>query len=329
VDYIEDPLTGRRIHRFNAVAVVKRLQDHLPVGHPFVDIKWRILDKKGQYFGKLVAPDPIPLRSLKGGVATTPFEAEELVCFHLCRELSILGLLDYVFFPKDENHHTTELGTSGPGAEDPEISKSSGSTRKYERKRPQFLANTISIAPTRLFPLVIEIGEFTSQLHAPMLILARAPLPPFSKFRVFSFGEIGYVSLTRAAPFDISEERLHLLHLYSLRICRAILNKPVENPLESLPFLFAPLPKEWKVDNHEAQFPWLLPAVEEHIPWKDVQIAAEKWATNFTSDNEKITEQEVDDCVIQDRAVEFTNRHFLVQLRHDLTPLSKPEDGLV
>ncbi|KAI0698923.1 hypothetical protein BC835DRAFT_1333420 [Cytidiella melzeri] len=326
-DHIQDSLTGRRIYPADAVGVLRQLQGNLPVDDPFRDIQWKIKKKGDGYVGKVKIPDCISIGSLKGDPGKSPFEAEESVCFRLCQELFLSGLLDHTLFPEGE--HVSQVNSGATSEERlPEASKSSSTTRRYDKKVAQFLTNSLLSTPTRLFPLVVVLNTSLDQKHAPMSILARTPFPQLHDFQVFCSGTSAVVSLQRAAPLEISQEKLFLLYRYSLRVCNAVINKPLESSLESFPFLFAPLDKFWEKANSPGRHWWQLPSVEDHIPWKHVAKAAETWATRLTAGDERITDDMLDDCIIQDRAVEFTNRHFVVKVRTDLSPLSRPEAGV-
>ena len=271
----------------------------------------------------------MPITTLKSDIVSSPVEAENSVCFRLCWELYSLGILDYRFFPKGSSFVQSTVDADLQGDSPPETSKSSNTTRRYSKKRPQLLTNCIHTTTTRVFPLVVEVGPLGGQVHAPMLILARVPFPQLFDFKVFRAGQSAVVSLRRAAPFDVVEAKLSLLHRYSLRICRSILNKALESTLETFPFLFAPLSKAWTGIEDTSQHWCQLPSVEDHILWEDMEGAADAWAAKLVPDGGSFTECLVDDCIVQDRAAEFTNRHFVVRIARNITPLSNPEEGLV
>ncbi|KAI0091960.1 hypothetical protein BDY19DRAFT_1027492 [Irpex rosettiformis] len=262
------------------------------------------------------------------GRLSSPSEAEDAVCFKLCQELFNLGILDHRFFPKDDCLVLSEANTSLQRDSPPETSKSSNTTRRYGKKRPQLLMNTICPTTSRLFPLVVEVGPIGGQSHAPMLILAQAPFPQLFDFKVFCAGQSATVSLRRAAPLYTTEGSLSSLYRYSLRISRAVINKALESRLETFPLLFAPLSKNWKGAKTPDQHWWQLPSVEEHILWEDVEKVVDAWATKLIPDGADVTEGLLDDCIVQDRTAEFTNRHFVVKIARNVTPMSKPEEGL-
>lgn len=329
-DYIQDYLTGRRIYATDAIAVIRRIRSGLSADDPFHDISWKTKQKDSGYVCKVKIPEILPVPSFTGILASSPPEAENMACFSFCKKLSALSLLDHKFFPRGEQSDEIKQDASPASqAAGHDVSKSSSSTRRYPRKQSSFLSNTLTLSPYHLFPLIVRIEELHGQVHSAVLILARAPFPQLGNFRVFSCGSHATVTLQRGTPFDIAEEQLSLLHRYTLRVSRAAVNKPMECAPGGLPFFFAPLAVNWEGDAETGQEWWRLPIVENHIPWDDVQLAAENWATSLVNDDNPLTEAMVEDCLLQDRAVEFTNRHYAIKLRQDLTPLSKPEDGIV
>lgn len=287
----------------------------------------RVKPSGGMYIAKLRVPLEANCRKVTSGLRTSPDNAEKRVYYRVCKRLFSAGVLDHRFFPKGSP------AADSKGSVDGVASKTSSTTKRYDRKQPLYIVNSFHSLPAiksnQFFPLVVEVGALDGQPHAPMLILGRAPFPKLFNFKVFNKGGSADVSLRRAAPLYLSEEQLDLLYRYSLRVCRAITNKPLEGSGDNFLYLFAPVAKDWSPTSPADQHRWQLPSIEEYVPWEDVKQAADTWATKLISKQDDITDAVIDDCVLQDRASEFTNRHLAVKLRRDLTPLSRPEAGSV
>lgn len=164
--------------------------------------------------------------------------------------------------------------------------------------------------------------------HAPIVILARRPLPRLADFRVFFTGVAALVCLTRAKSFDVNETRLHELSLYTLRICRAVANKPLACGASDMLYLFAPLPLAWSPPDRAAdRFPF--PDIYDSISWSLVTLAASRGVVPLKFGRADSVSLDVEDAVIQDRWTEFTRRYIVTQVRGDLSPLSKPDDSQV
>ena len=207
----------------------------------------------------------------------------------------------------------------------------SANTRCYHRRQPSFWTRALQAGTTRLYPLVVSIapvGLFRDGLHGPLVILTRLPLPPFEPFPVFSNGQKALVRFQVAAPFDVDDQKRDLLLRYTLRIARALTNKPLECAAKDVVYFFAPLDSSWAPKPSDV-LPWQFPEVCHHIAWHQVLEAAEYWSRKLVHDNGVLTKDAVRDCVIQDRAVEFTNRHYVVRLRPDLSPRSQMESTSV
>ncbi|KAI0347065.1 ribonuclease III [Trametopsis cervina] len=325
VDYIQDPLTGLRIYRGDSVAVAQRICANPFVQNPSVGVQWKVKEKEGTYVCRMKVPDNMPIKSFKSPPAQSASEAETNACFRLCRELFNWGLLDQAFFPRTGQGFGAVYSSEDCN---PEVAKSSSTTRRYTKKRPLFLTNALLVGSHRLYPLIVSLGTLRDQYHAPMLILARVPFPQLAGFKLFSAGESTVVSLRRGSPFLVTPGEFSLLHRYTLRVSRSVLNKPFECASEDLPFLFAPLNKTWEEESPPVDTQWQLPMIQSYIPWRDVEEAVELWATDLLGDGEDLISSVIEDCIVQDRAVEFTNRHLVVRARTDLSPLSKPEDGV-
>lgn len=157
--------------------------------------------------------------------------------------------------------------------------------------------------------------------YQPLCILTRTPLPAFSPFRVFFSGVPADVSFRCGAPFEVDRARLTQLGQYTMRICRSLANKPFECEIEDMGFFLAPLNDSAHMDD----IVWPLPRPYDWIPWDDVSLACSHWAISLKFSSTDALEKDIEDAIIQDRWVEFTRRYDTPIVRHDLSPLSRPE----
>lgn len=327
LEYIQDPLTGRRIYKKDAKDAIALILGSLSAEDPFKETLFKVKQKGGFYICKVNIPKSIPISSFKGTPASSAEEAESQGCFRLCHELRNLGILDFRLFSQLRGNQDSRAARPEDIAH--AFAKSSGTTQRYTRKRPAFLTDTAALSVDRLFPLVVHVKIPEGRAHAPLLILARTPFPQMSSFRVFVAETKAVVHLYRGAAFEVDDKKLSLLHRYTLRLARSLTNKALECEAQSLAFLFAPLDSSWNED-YDARAHWTqLPAVASHIPWARVEEAANSWVTGLAEGGTQLTNSRVEDYIVQDRSVEFTNRHYVVRVRHDLTPMSKAEDSAV
>jgi endoribonuclease Dicer len=331
-DFIEDPTTGRRIYPKGAVGCIDMLMKLVVAltsngsGTPV----WHELQKRkdGSPVCLFKLPDqqwvPRPLARL---AARAPQGADEIACFIACRELYEAGLLnDPSFFPLQEAQDRTDMTMETENAKTANVS---ANTRCYPKKKPLFWTRSLLGTSHSLHPVIVSVQGSADACYAPMLVLARLPLPKLDAFDVFSLGRRCTIRLHNGVPLHIDERKLDLLFRYTLRITRTLLNKPVEGSIGTLCYFFAPLDVSWPSSPMTETATWRLPDVESHIAWSQVEEAAERWVTRLVPEDGVLDEDSVRDCIIQDRAVEFTNRHYVVKLRTDLSPLSRMEDGSV
>lgn len=192
------------------------------------------------------------------------------------------------------------------------------------RGNPLTSGGTPSITTT-LYPIVVAPDNMDGDVHAPILLLTRAPIPHIPEFSLFFSSLRTTIRFFKAAPIEVTEPRLKALHGYTLRVARSLTNKPLECPPESLLCYFAPLDSSW---NSNLSTHWPLLSVEEHILWDAVQLAADYFAIRLLDVNASVDDR-ANDAIVLDRHVEFTMRYFVVKVRHDLTPLSKAHDSPV
>jgi endoribonuclease Dicer len=333
-NFILDPTTSGRIRLQDATTVIYRFAARLGVPQDSTDIslfEFKELDVglgvPRAYECTVVLPLS-PLKRITGSPCALQSLARRSASYQACLELFNVGLLDYTLFPlppKVIRSATSILERGGPA--EPE-NKSAG-VRCYPKKRPNFWPNTVSISLGGfLYPTIICTDHSSEPLHSfgPMVILTRRPFPHFPSFSLFFSGVPAVIHLIQAAPISIVDERLRDIHMYTIRVCRAISNRPFMCPLENMPYFFAPLRGSWSKPISSGR---ALQNINDHISWDLLSMAAKTWVIALQTESVEKLEQDIEDAVIQDRWVEFTRRYQAVKIRRDLSPLSKPADSPV
>ncbi|TDL29625.1 ribonuclease III [Rickenella mellea] len=355
--FVKDPTTSGRIYRQDATTAVYRFVSLLQTDPSYISAESLFefeefrggLGDKSTYICTVLLPPGAPFAKVSGPPSTSVAQARRSACYQTCVELFQKGLLDYRLFPRPplptsrrqrkpyvSTHVMEELSDKEddelflPTKAKPGQSKSTG-TRSYVRKKPDFWPNSLPIMRGCLYPTIVTltIGSETNAdgPYAPIVILTRLPLPSIDPLKLYFSGAATAVNMVRGAPFEVDEDRLHILYRYTVRICRAVGNKPFICSKDTMAYFFAPLPHDWiapsKIDKSE----WWFPNIGDHIPWNLVKLAARDGLLSLNSQDAKTLKEDTEDAIIQDRWVEFTRRYQCVRVRPDLNPLSKPEDS--
>lgn len=349
-DFVQDPTASSRIYIHDATTVLYRFLAHsLPADRDILKqplFKFQQLRGHGSrnmHICTVLMPSDFPIPSISGPPYPTQSAARRAACLRTCEELFNRGFLDYSFFPRPPSatvrpQRTSYVSTSmmedvtDDDDENPLLHrKKSSGTRSYFRRKPDFWSNTSGIFNGRLYPTVINVdfqGKSTEQ-YGSLLFLTRLPLPRFDPFKLFHNGVPFKIRMVRAAPFEVDQNQLQLLHKYTLRLCRTISNKPFVASLEETLYFLAPLASTWNESASESKDMWDLPDVGTHIPWDSVVAATKNWAVALRRESSESLISDIQDAVIQDRWVEFTRRYYATRLRPDLNPMSKPDDSCV
>lgn len=349
---IKDPTTSGRIYLQDAITVIYRLVANLgTICHeepdaPLFEFEESRLASSASpsYICTVVFPPGLPVPKVSGPSCQTIAQARRAACYQACAKLFNLNCLDYRLFPlptritslRETSTDSPDLMESHGIDEDANFRDSNVGikalgTHCYLRKKPDFWNQVDAMTCGRLYPTVISTNhsDDLSQPHSPILILTRNPLPPLPSFTLFFSGIPGTVHFTHGASFEVGDDRLKDLHLYTMRICRAIANKPFVCSLKKIQYFFAPLGPTWETPLDSSPQDGNYPNVTSHIPWDLVALAANSWVVPLASMSPQGITKDVEDAVIQDRWVEFTRRYDVVRMRPDLTPMSKPLDSPV
>lgn len=349
--YIKDPTTSGRIRLQDATSVVYQVAasargvttDAVEYQPLFGFEEVATNSAYPRVVCTVTLPEGPAIRTFRGGPSSSFSQARRTACFETCSGLFHAGLLDYHFFPqpprtsspyrrRPDESDTLELDEVGSASSLPpkgSAHNKQNGTRCYPRKRPDFWTNSLQASLTRLYPTIIsvEISSSSSSAagaHGPIVLLTRLPLPSVASFKLFSSGVPAIAHLRRGAAMEVDDAKLQDLHLYTIRICRAILNKHFVAPLEKMPYFFAPIRPSWPGFSGSVDNRWYRAEVVKEIDWTQVSIAARDWVVPIQT-----LSDDLQDAIIQDRWVEFTRRHFVVRIRPDLTPMSKPVDSPV
>ncbi|KAF9820990.1 hypothetical protein IEO21_00967 [Rhodonia placenta] len=333
---IRDPTTNATLIKVDALTVIYRLAASMQSdkisywSRSFFEYR-KTEDAGSDSFVQCMVffPASCPVSAVIGPSAASRTEARRLACFKACETLFEHGVLDDRYFPHNPQPHvlsSTDTFTTQDGSPGRTAVASTG-TRSYERKHPKFWKNTSRTTVCRLYPMLVSVGPLKDRFNAPILIFARGPLPTLRMFSIFSDGSTANVHLRRTAPLDLNDEQLGFLHEFTVRACRTITNKPYTCSQESMPYFIAPLAAAFSkvlCDEYESSG---IPDVDNYIAWDLVRAAVKDFVVPLLSDARQSLEDFVEDAILQDRKVEFTNRFFAERIRPDLTPLSKAHDS--
>ncbi|KAI0649982.1 ribonuclease III [Trametes meyenii] len=338
-EFILDPTTSARLYKSDAEAAIHRFVTSFQQQTPWAQESTTVSlerytggspegDPQGSYRYTIVLPRSTGIPDVIGPYCATKAQARREAFFRACQECAQRGLMDYHHFPQPKWRTSEYTSQAGEGEVPKEIqtANTSSATHGYPRKSPDFWANSQSYSTTVLYPTVIIPDNLAGQPHAPVVLLTRAPMPLISDFLIFFSGARATVRFYKGAPFEVKPAQLQALRGYTARVVRALVNKPFDAPSDSLLCFFAPLSAGWQPLPGTQGVQWSQLPITEHIPWDAVQLAADYFGVPLYSDLASLDDN-ARDAIVQDRNVEFTMRHFLVKVRHDLTPLSKAEDS--
>ncbi|THV08645.1 ribonuclease III [Dendrothele bispora CBS 962.96] len=322
-NFIQDPTTGGRIYPHDAVAAVHQfawqaschLNEHARYSSLFE------FDVQGNTHEAYICRVTIPGMSSGPWSATcvSKGHARRAAAFQFLRTLSDAGLCDYHLFPV--------FGLRNPTAFEglPALGERHAGIRTYPRKAPDFWKNS-AVPISHLYPTAIRIIQSSASVkpHGPMVLLTRRPLPDMPSFRIFFSSVPATVQLIHCAPMAVDSERLQELYEYTIRVWETILNKPFDCPSDQVLGFVAPLQSEWSLElGNDGPF---LPQVDAQIAWDLLHLAACEAIVPIKFKDPKELSACLEDAIIQDRWSRFTRRYEVLNIREDLSPLSKPLD---
>ncbi|KAH9062879.1 ribonuclease III [Lactarius vividus] len=344
-EFIKDPTTGGHIRIQDATGIINRFAADISSGEtpsgpvtPLFRFESVLTSQTSQpLFICTVTLPPGPHVSPASGLpSVSKAHARRTACFQMCKELFERGLLDPQLFPRpplqisrprrvpDVCHTLDHTGEDSfkTSLSQPNGNRKQSGLHSYPRKKPEFWTNVVALKSAILYPTVISVRD--QEQYGPLILLTRAPLPRMSSLKLFDSGFPIAINLKQGASFAVDPERLHDLYLYTIRIYRSIVNKPLVCMLEGMPHFLAPLRASWVGFNRKQASRWVIDEIADDIPWDQVKLAAHKWVTELSAEN---LESSLEDAIIQDRWIEYTRRYYFIRVRRDLTPLSKPVDS--
>jgi endoribonuclease Dicer len=344
--FIKNPTTSGRIRIQDATGIIHRFAASISSGetvsshvHPLFRFEGVLASQRSQpsFICTVTLPPGPHVPPVTGLPSVSRAHARRTACYQMCKELFERGLLDPQLFPRpplktthpkripDVCHTLDHTGESSFNnfLSQPAGTKKQSGLHSYPRKKPEFWKNVVALKSAILYPTVISVQD---QLYGPLVLLTRAPLPRMSSLKLFDSGFPIAIDLKQGASFAVDAERLGDLYLYTIRVYRSIVNKPLVCTLEEMPHFLAPLNISWLGFNRKQASHWVIDEIVDDIPWDKVKLAAHNWVTELSAEN---LETSLEDAIIQDRWIEYTRRYYFIRVRRDLTPLSKPVDSPV
>lgn len=357
--YIKDPTMSGKIYPRDAVDVIYRYLSALST-MATSDIRLKPVFSYSSTSGTshictVMLPSGAPISSVQGPVSVSQVAARRSACFEACKQLFELGLLSYKLFPRpkevarrlrpiavsvDEDVEQTKgdiLPTLPPAPAPPNVpldtaqgrlseTKQQGlaGTRCYKRKSPEFWKNAVEADGHRFYPTIVTVdrNHNPQKPYRPVLLITSVPLPSIDDFHLFFATMPSLTYLRPALPMDFDGSQLALLHRYTIRAMRGILNKAFICSAEEMPFLLAPLDFGWDIELGKREAKWPFPDVSDYIPWDLIVYAAEQHLVPLRTESLESLEEDIKDAVIQDWWTEYTRRYDCMRVRPDLNPLT-------
>ncbi|KAF9452469.1 ribonuclease III [Macrolepiota fuliginosa MF-IS2] len=326
-EFLQDPVTGSRLRKHQATTIFYRhvaqlTQDDDPTQHLF---EYNLAEGEQGPYDKwrcTIRLSGAPIDGFSGPAAPSKYLARREACYAACRQLQHLAQLGSTIFTLDRTRSTepqdnTMVPQLDSSHEQPHIPLS-----------PDFWKNSIN-KPTFsefLYPWIVSTASPGSGLEerAPMCFLTRAPLPEIPHFRLSQSGKCIALQFHRAVPLVLDPEQLELVHKFTVKFCRILMNKPFESAgWREMGYFFVPLKRNWRPPMEIDQAP-LPPSIRDVIEWNLVSLVSETWAVPLA--DPKDLKMDLEDAVVQDRTAEFTHRCEIMRVREDMTPLSEVDD---
>ncbi|KAG7449599.1 ribonuclease III [Guyanagaster necrorhizus] len=324
---ITDATTGCEIRVQNATAVIYRLGAHLLELKPDRDggnPRLEYVSAQPFYTCQVHLPGmPGELSCISGPQSTSQAFARRQACFVACARLAEAGLLPHQFFPFPENRRLWKPKDLPPATD----AKVAG-TRFYPGSAPRFW-QSFCYSPTNiLYPTVICGDRLQREAqHAPLLFLTYRPLPDIPSIKLFFLGIPIVVPLRRTASLFVNDEQVQLLHAYTIRYFRTILNKPYTCESGKMAYFVAPLQSNFCSPELDPSQPFDLPDISTSLSWDAIKLASGGRWVPLQYGAADVVEPDVQDAAIQGH-MEFIRRYEVVKVRRDLTPKSiHPNDN--
>lgn len=328
VDFIQDPVSGHRLEKHQATRAlfcyVDRLARSSRISRNEDFLKYVVFESSGDPEWHCVVRLPgTPIDRLSGPRCHSRALARREACYSACRQLQHLGELTSPFFPRP--HPLNQPSSQDGGAE---VLINPNHERPHIPLSPDFWRISVSRPPLPdfLYPWIVSTAAVGSGLdeRAPICILTRIPLPDLPNFQLFHLNKPLQLRFHRAPPVKLESNQFEQTHRFTVKFCRIVMNKPFESSSwRDMGYLFLPMKRTWKPPPGPDQQSSPLPFISG-VDWDTVTLVSETWAVPLV--NLVHLEHDLEDAVVQDRAVEFTHRCEISRVRSDMTPLSEVDD---
>ncbi|KXN83705.1 Dicer-like protein 1 [Leucoagaricus sp. SymC.cos] len=327
IDLVHDPVTGDRLGKHQAVTSLYSFAARLDLASPQTQNRNLLDYEESDTTGRKEWRCIIRMPTLPNGMFYGPYQplkylARREACYSAFCQLQHLSEVDCSTFP---HHRVTGDQVQD---DDAEIQIEPGHERPHVPLSPDFWKISIShpLFAGFLYPWIVSTTTPGSGLdeRAPICILTRAPLPDLPHFELFHFNKSVQLSFNRAPPVKLDPDQLHQAHQFTIKFCRIVMNKSFESSTwQEMGYLFLPFKKNW---GRPSETDWLSsPSIfVNSVDWHVVSLVSKNWAVPLMDLNN--LGLELEDAVVQDRAVEFTHRCEISRIRNDLTPLSVVDD---
>lgn len=334
-----DPTTSRRIYQTDALKVVYRVVAGLGIRsgqdqtfNPlfiFEPLESSDSDNSRDLLFSchiLIPSGPsLPPKLFKGPPSDSMSLARRMACYELCASLFQRGLLDYRLFPRSASGSVSvvpEASYSINSIQQGPITShqpNAGTDQLYLKKYPDFWQHSRGVSSGLLFPVTVSVaGEAGDQFH-PLLLLTRFSLPPIPLIKLFFRGSIGEVRLNPLDPVSLDPDHMALLHQYTERLFRLLMNKAVSFNSTEMGYFVAPTRSGFRQSSHWSDQHATQVNGSHEIDWKLVSLAVE----NITVPVELQDLADggfVRELIVQERPGEFTRRYEVCSVCSDLSP---------
>ncbi|KZT58796.1 ribonuclease III [Calocera cornea HHB12733] len=314
-----------------------------------LNAEYRAVDENNRYFECTIHFLPSAgMEDVKSEACPSKAASRRRAAYLACEELNRRGLLgDLVAQAKRKLKSLTraerpsifdgEVGVALEKKMAKERNKRERGSKLYPRKKLDFWQDSLLHPDSPLYPLIIHLDTGDMVLpdtYRTLCVLTRVPLPPIRPFELF-FPELNkspdqaiaapvMVKLLPCKSFHVPPERASDVHRYTIRLVRSATSKQFFCLSDQMVYYFLPMKAGWTLPTGSVGEA-LTPAIDDAIDWGDVETAASQ--NGWLPLDRRNLEDEIKDAIIQDREMEFTRKYRPIRVRHDLTPLSKPEDS--
>lgn len=270
-----------------------------------------ILPVEGGFHCEIVMPVISPVSGAVGGVHSTKQVAKCSAAFAVCMKLLSNKFLD--------DHLRSRFMERRNVMANARLAVSSKKKAKYDMRTKPKLWDELG-TPKRLYATVLILSRPNAlgRRSRPLLMLTRQPLPQLKAFPLY-FGPPGRQGVSSDltcrvlnASMDPTEDDLHLVTKFTLKVFVDIFNKRYTATADDMPYFFAPANQ-----NHMSAFEDVSD-LRDAIDWLLLRDVAQTEQLPYTGDEPE--EFYVDKYIVDPH--DGSRRFWLRGVRKDLTPRS-------